>query len=155
MQIKIIINRCVNVYLQGGDGSIQALYNGFTGSLQTSNQSQHFHHSQVFVYIYCMFVCICIIKRTMHKLIWYHEKEGTQIIHFYKLIWMDTLVCTKKIIKSLVRINIFLIIIKQKVKFLFNFHTKYIQVQRNGEITQLITCLSFYLFCNKKIVQFR
>ncbi|KAM7472936.1 hypothetical protein LguiA_011119 [Lonicera macranthoides] len=31
---------------QGGDGSIQALYNGFTGSLQTSNQSQHFHHSQ-------------------------------------------------------------------------------------------------------------
>ncbi|KAK4344423.1 hypothetical protein RND71_037517 [Anisodus tanguticus] len=30
------------------DISVQALFNGFTGSLdQTSNQSQHFHHSQV------------------------------------------------------------------------------------------------------------
>nr|XP_025884359.1 transcription factor bHLH66 isoform X2 [Solanum lycopersicum] len=31
----------------GNDISVQALYNGFAGSLgQTSNQSQHFHHSQ-------------------------------------------------------------------------------------------------------------
>lgn len=34
----------------GGDGSVQALYNGFAGSLhassQTSNQAQHFHHPQ-------------------------------------------------------------------------------------------------------------
>lgn len=34
----------------GGDGSVQALFNGFTGSLhassQTSNQAQHFHQSQ-------------------------------------------------------------------------------------------------------------
>lgn len=37
--------------LQGGDGSVQAMYNGFTGSLhassQTSNQTQHFQHPQV------------------------------------------------------------------------------------------------------------
>ncbi|PHU16607.1 Transcription factor bHLH66 [Capsicum chinense] len=32
---------------QGNEISVQALYNGFAGSLgQTSNQSQHFHHSQ-------------------------------------------------------------------------------------------------------------
>ncbi|KAM3714335.1 hypothetical protein ACB098_01G326400 [Castanea mollissima] len=35
----------------GGEGSVQALYNGFTGSLhgpgQTPNQAQHFHHPQV------------------------------------------------------------------------------------------------------------
>uniref|UniRef100_A0A5B7BFA6 BHLH domain-containing protein n=1 Tax=Davidia involucrata TaxID=16924 RepID=A0A5B7BFA6_DAVIN len=34
----------------GGDGSVQALYNGFAGSLhgtgQASNQAQHFHHAQ-------------------------------------------------------------------------------------------------------------
>ncbi|XP_059637777.1 bHLH transcription factor RHL1-like [Cornus florida] len=34
----------------GGDGSVQALYNGLAGSLhgtgQTSNQTQHFHHPQ-------------------------------------------------------------------------------------------------------------
>ncbi|PHT81098.1 hypothetical protein T459_14113 [Capsicum annuum] len=33
---------------QGNEISVQALYNGFAGSLgQTSNQSQHFHHSQM------------------------------------------------------------------------------------------------------------
>ncbi|XP_060171805.1 bHLH transcription factor RHL1-like [Lycium barbarum] len=32
---------------QGNDSSVQALFNGFTGSLgQTSNQPQHFHHPQ-------------------------------------------------------------------------------------------------------------
>ncbi|KAH9806475.1 BHLH domain-containing protein [Citrus sinensis] len=31
---------------QGGDGSVQALYNGFTGSLHGSTQPQHFHHLQ-------------------------------------------------------------------------------------------------------------
>lgn len=31
---------------QGVDGSVQALYNDFTGSLHGSNQPQHFHHLQ-------------------------------------------------------------------------------------------------------------
>lgn len=39
--------------LQANDAAVQALYNGFTGSLGQphSNQSQqHFHHSQVFIF---------------------------------------------------------------------------------------------------------
>lgn len=33
---------------QGGEGSVQALFNGFAGSMgQTTNQAQHFHHPQV------------------------------------------------------------------------------------------------------------
>ena len=39
------------MFLQGGDGSVQALYNGFAGALhgsgQASNQAQNFHHPQV------------------------------------------------------------------------------------------------------------
>lgn len=46
-----------SVGLQGAEGSVQALYNGFAGSLhgpgQAPNQAQHFHHPQVVYLIRC------------------------------------------------------------------------------------------------------
>lgn len=49
---------------QGGDGSVQALYNGFAGSLHGAGQvpNQHFHPPQACTSVYIIFsVKICML----------------------------------------------------------------------------------------------
>lgn len=69
------------IKIQANDASMLGLFNGFTGSLgQTTNQSQHFHHPQVFIQLFKFCCILCKFQFEYAQLSYYMERCRHRIL---------------------------------------------------------------------------